>query len=47
MERVRTLSVQYSGTIPAISNLSPQVFEEEAKMVMAVKLFEIGRLTSG
>jgi len=47
MERMRTLSVQYPVTIPAISNLSPRIFEEEAKMAMAVKLFEIGRLTSG
>ena len=44
---MRTLSVQYPGSIPAIMNIAPRVFEEEAKMAMAVKLFEMGRLTSG
>ncbi|MCI5143013.1 MAG: UPF0175 family protein [Candidatus Electrothrix sp. ATG1] len=44
---MRTLSVQYPSGIPAVINTSPEIFEEEAKMAMAVKLFEIGRLTSG
>jgi predicted HTH domain antitoxin len=47
MERMRTLSVQYPGNIPAVMNVAPELFEEEAKMAMAVKLFELGRLTSG
>uniref|UniRef100_UPI004057B2E8 UPF0175 family protein n=1 Tax=Candidatus Electronema sp. TaxID=2698783 RepID=UPI004057B2E8 len=47
MDRMRTLSVQYPGSIPAIMNIEPELFEKEAKMAMAVKLFEIGRLTSG
>jgi predicted HTH domain antitoxin len=44
---MRTLSVQYPGSIPAIMNVAPEFFEEEAKMAMAVKLFEMGKLTSG
>lgn len=47
MDRTRTLSVKYPETIPATINVSPETFEEEAKMAMAVKLFELGRLTSG
>jgi len=44
---MRTLSVKYPETIPATINVSPETFEEEAKMAMAVKLYELGRLTSG
>lgn len=47
MDRTRTLSVKYPETIPATFNVSPEAFEQEAKMAMAVKLFELGRLTSG
>ncbi len=44
---MRTLSVNYPETIPAMSNLSPESFETEARLAMAMKLYEIGRLTSG
>lgn len=47
MNGMRTLSVQYPGSIPAVMNVAPELFEEEAKMAMAVKLFELGKLTSG
>ena len=45
--KMRKLSVEYPETIPAVINLSPKSFEEEARLAMAVKLFELGRLTSG
>ena len=44
---MKRLSVEYPESIPAVINLSPEAFEEEAKMAMAVKLYELGRLTSG
>jgi len=47
MDRMRTLSVKYPGYLPATINVSPETFEEEAKMAMAVKLYELGKLTSG
>jgi predicted HTH domain antitoxin len=31
----------------ATLNLSPETFEQEAKTALAVKLYEMGRLTSG
>ncbi|MDU9048482.1 MAG: hypothetical protein Q3M30_06505 [Candidatus Electrothrix sp. Rat3] len=40
MNRTHFFSVDYPATIPAVINVSPEVFEEEAKMAMAVKLFE-------
>lgn len=44
---MNTLTISYPETIPAIHNLSPETFEEEARLAMAVKLYEIGRVTSG
>jgi len=44
---MKRLSIEYPESIPAVINLSPEAFEEEAKMAMAVKLYELGRLTSG
>ncbi|MDX9762534.1 MAG: UPF0175 family protein [Desulfomonilia bacterium] len=43
----RSIIVNYPDTIPAVSNQSPEDFEAEAKKAMAVKLFELGRLSSG
>lgn len=44
---VKKLLIEYPESIPAILNLSPDNFEQEAKMALAVKLYEMGRLTSG
>jgi predicted HTH domain antitoxin len=44
---MRTIEIKYPDAIPAILNLSPDKFEQEAKFALAVKLYEMGRLTSG
>jgi predicted HTH domain antitoxin len=46
-QMLRTIVVEYPETIPAVTNQSPEDFEAEAKRAMAVKLFELGRLSSG
>ena len=42
-----TLTLDYPDTIPDILHESKAQFEEEAKMAMAVKLYEMKRLSSG
>ncbi len=41
------ISVEYPQNLPDVLQISKKVFEEEAKMAMAVKLFEMKRLSSG
>ena len=41
------LSIEYPQNLPDILQVTRKTFEEEAKMAMAVKLFEMKRLSSG
>lgn len=42
-----TMIVEYSDAIPAVLNQSREAFEQEARLAMAAKLYELGRLSSG
>jgi predicted HTH domain antitoxin len=44
---MKSLSIKYPESVLATMNLSTDDFEKEAKFLLAVKLFELGRLTSG
>ncbi len=44
---MRRIEIEYPETIPAVLNLSPEIFEQEARFALAAKLYEMGRLTSG
>lgn len=40
-----TISVEYPESLTATLNQSREAIEQEARMAMAAKLFELGRLT--
>jgi predicted HTH domain antitoxin len=44
---VKTLSISYPESLPSSLHVSESEFEREARMAMAVKLFDTGRLSSG
>ena len=44
---MRKLDINYPESILSTLNISHETFEEEARFALAVKLFELGRITSG
>jgi len=42
-----TILIEYPDSMPAAVNLSKEAFAAEARWAMAVKLFELGRISSG
>lgn len=44
---VHTLTIEYGDELLLGLGLSPSEFSEEAKFLLAAKLYELGRLTSG
>ena len=44
---MKVIEIPYADALPALLNLSHEDFQQEAKMALAVKLFELGRLTAG
>lgn len=43
----RTLTIEYGDEVLLALGISPEQFSEEAKLLVAVKLYELGRLSSG
>ena len=41
------MQIEYPESIPAALNLTLESFEEEARLALAIILFELGRLSSG
>lgn len=44
---MKTMQIDYPESIPAALNITPESFEEEARLALAIKFFELGRLSSG
>lgn len=44
---MKTLAIKYPESVLATLNVSPETFEQEAKIALAIKLYEMGRFTSG
>ncbi len=43
----QTLTIDYGDDVLLALGLSPKQFKEEAKILVAIKLYELGRLSSG
>ena len=44
---MKVLEIPYENNLPDIVQLSPTEFEQDLKIALASKLFELGRLSSG
>jgi predicted HTH domain antitoxin len=44
---MKQMTISYPETMPTALNVSQEDFEAEARMALATKLYEMGRLTSG
>lgn len=44
---MNTLQIPYPESLPALANQSKEEFEQDARLALAYKLYEMGRLTSG
>lgn len=44
---MKAIQIEVPEALAAAMNLSPEAFAHEAKLALAVKLFELDRLTSG
>lgn len=44
---MKTLSIPYPDTLPDAVHMTDSEFRREAVLAMSVKLFELGKLTSG
>jgi hypothetical protein len=43
----RSLHIEYPSTLPDALHQAPSEFEQDARLAMAVKLFEMKRISSG
>ena len=43
----RTLTIDYGDEVLLALGYTPKQFSEEAKLLIAIKLYELGRLSSG
>lgn len=43
----RVMQISYPQELPDVLNMSQEEFEKEARMSLAVKFFETGRISSG
>ncbi len=44
---MRTLAIQYEDSLPFALGESPAAFEQEAVFLLALKLFQLGRISVG